>query len=323
MERAVGFADISSLYQIIQILKKDGPFDVIHGQSSKGGGYARLAGLITGVPVVYSPHAFITLSPLLGWRKRIAYSILERVLSLATARIFCCSQSEYFHARKLGIPAKRLVIVPNGLSVGPTPTRDELRQRYGFAQDDIIAGFVGRMEEQKAPDRFIEAAAKLFSEVPALKFVLIGDGPKRKPLQELLENIPGGERVHWLGNIDARPVFPMFDIFVMTSLYEGFPFALLEALWAGLPIVSTPVGGTEEMIELGFNGLIVPQGSRDRLVQAIKSLALNPSIRRELGAASLQKAEKFTFSRCCDLIEQFYGDAVARKEPVPYQIART
>jgi glycosyltransferase involved in cell wall biosynthesis len=249
------------------------------------------------------------------------YSFLERVLATGTARILCSSQSEYLHGRKLGIAEKRLSVVPNGFTIGPTPTREELRQTYGFTSDDIIAGFVGRMEEQKAPDRFIEAAVRLFSEVPTLKFVLIGDGPKRKPLQQLLQNIPGGERVHWLGNIDARPIFPMFDIFVLTSLYEGFPFALLEALWAGLPIVSTPVGGTQEMVELGFNGLIVPDGAETRLVEAIKSLALNPSLRLQFGGASRQKAEQFTFTRCCDLIEQYYGEIVRPNKTAQHQVA--
>jgi len=99
---------------------------------------------------------------------------------------------------------------------------------------------------------------------------------------------------------------PAMDVFVVPSLYEGFAYVLIEALYAGLPIVSTPVGGSHESITTGINGYIVPHGSAEDMANAIRALATDASLRRRMGEASRVRAEHFSIPRMVDSVEDSY-----------------
>jgi glycosyltransferase involved in cell wall biosynthesis len=162
------------------------------------------------------------------------------------------------------------------------------------------------MEDQKAPERLIEAARALLPELPDLAIMMIGEGPKRPSLERSLQDAHLSRRVMWLGAVDARQYMPAMDIFVVPSLYEGFAYVLLEALYAGLPIVCTPVGGAYESVKPGLNGFIVSHGSAGDMIAAIRTLASDELLRRRMAEASLMRAAHFSIPRMVREMEELY-----------------
>jgi glycosyltransferase involved in cell wall biosynthesis len=306
MRREIGLADIAAFAAIKNYVRAKGPFDIIHGHSSKGGGYARLLKLVGARTIAYSPHAFVTLSPVVGQMKRLIYRWLEWSLARITDRIICTSRGELEHARALGIARERLALIPNGSSPKTGPTRSVVRAKLGISSDQIIVGFVGRMEDQKAPQRLIAAVRELLRELPNLKVLMIGDGPKRQFLEAQLERAGLKDRAIWLGAVNARNYMCAMDVFVLPSLYEGFAYVLIEALYAGLPIVSTPVGGSQESVTPGMNGLIVPHDAPEEMRDAIRAVVTDGGLRRRMGEASRTRAEHFSIPRMVDSLEDSY-----------------
>ena len=307
--------DIAAFWQVRRYVRRNGPFDIIHGESSKGGGFARLLKLCGARRVLYSPHAFVTLSPLLPLAKRLAFASIELLLSHLSDAIICSSQSERQHALSLGIAAKKLALVVNGRTVPAGREREEIRRDLGFAPGQIVIGFVGRLESQKAPKRLIEACVKLLPKLPQLHLLMIGDGPEREELQARLRKAQLADRATWLGAVDAVQIMPAMDILAMPSLYEGFAYVLVEALHAGLPMVATPVGGTHESITSGKNGIIVPHHPIEPLVAALRQLGLDAAMRRRMGEASRERAAYFSVPRMVDALEQLYYQVADVRTP--------
>jgi glycosyltransferase involved in cell wall biosynthesis len=317
MPRGICSADLLAFWRIQACVRAHGPFDVIHGHSSKGGGYARLLKLLGFGPVVYTPHAFATLSPVLPGLKRLVYHGIEVASARLTDQIICTSIGEREHARELGIAEDRLAVIANGSGATAALARHEVRERLGIAADQVVVGFVGRMEDQKAPQRLIAVARQLLPQIPKLVFLMIGDGPKRPFLEVSLHNSGIEDRVRWLGTIEARQYMPGLDIFALPSLYEGFAYVLLEALYAGLPIVCTPVGGTDESIEPGVNGMIVSHDSTEEMAAAIRLLVTDNDLRQAMARASRRRAELFSIARMVNAMEGVYFDVLKARRKSP------
>ncbi|HXJ03146.1 MAG TPA: glycosyltransferase, partial [Micropepsaceae bacterium] len=144
MPHDIRLGDVSTFASIRKYVRAKGPFDIVHGHSSKGGGYARLLKLFGAGKTVYSPHAFVTLSPVPGPVKRQAYRTLEWALARLTDRIICTSRGELDHACSLDIARERLALIPNGGAPMVGPTRSAMRAKLGFSPDQVVVGFAGR-----------------------------------------------------------------------------------------------------------------------------------------------------------------------------------
>jgi glycosyltransferase involved in cell wall biosynthesis len=324
MPRSFGIGDISALFGIARYLKAAGPFDVVHGHSSKGGAYARLLKLFSGGRVFYTPNAFVTMSAEIPRCMCMAYSVIEATLARLTDRIICVSQVERNHAVDLGISAERLTVISNALGIAAWTPREAARERLGLAPDQVVLGFVGRMVAQKAPERVIAAVQSILPKFPSLALLMIGDGPHRDSLERRLNEAGLGARVRWLGAVDAREYISAFDMLVVSSRYEGFAYVLLEALSVGLPIISTPVGGADEAVTPGVNGFIVAHGSNAEMAKAIGRLASDPVLRHAMGEASRQKADSFPFRHMVDATEALYFSVgTAPREQFQPQFADT
>ena len=298
--------DMAAFWRVKEYVKRNGPFDIIHGESSKGGGFARLLKLFGTKTVLYSPHAFVTLSPLLPFGKRWAFGNIERLLSRWTDTIVCSSQNEREHALTLGIAPQKLELVVNGRAPNRNGDRASIRQQLGFTAETVVIGFAGRLEAQKAPQRLIQACLRLLPRLPQLHLLMVGDGPLRSELQACINRAHLNDRVTWCGAVDAVQYIPAMDIFAVPSLYEGFAYVLIEALQAGLPIVATPVGGASESIVPGKNGFIVPHNPIEPLVSALRQLGLDGDLRRRMALASKERAGDFSISRMVDALENLY-----------------
>jgi len=291
MRRAPGAHDFGNARALRRILGRHGPFDVAHGHSSKAGALLRLAAAGTGVPVFYTPHAFVTLDPGLPAAMRALYHAAEWLLAPLGARIICVSDEERDHAIALGIARSRLAVVPNGLAPLPPADRAAQRQALGLSADEVCVGFVGRLSAQKAADRLVGAFAVAVGGCPRARLVLVGDGPDRSELEAQAHRLGVGSRVVFTGHGDGPSLMAAFDVFVLPSRYEGFPYALLEAAARGLPILSTQVGGASAVVRSGENGYVISQAdAAGGLARHLAGLLADADARGRMSRRSLEMA---------------------------------
>jgi glycosyltransferase involved in cell wall biosynthesis len=176
--------------------------------------------------------------------------------------------------------------IPNGIDTDRfwrPQVRSEWRRANGFRDDDLLIVSTGRLTRQKNPVALAEAIAA----IPHARLLIAGEG-------ELRSQLEGRERVHLLGvRNDIPDMLASADMFALASDWEGLPLAVIEAMAAGLPVVATRVGGIPEAVENGRSGFLVPPGDKRALTDALQTLAENPGLRREMGAASRVRSLSF------------------------------
>lgn len=313
MRRAVHPLDLADLWQMIRAIRRLGPFDLVHGHSSKGGALGRLAARTLGIPSVYTPHAIVTLDPTLPAWQRAFYGRVERWLARQTGAIIAVSEDEAQHIRSLGIRPDKVHVVPNGVDRPQLPDRSEVRQRLGLQPDDVVIGFVGRLSSQKAPDVLLEACAAVFRRHANARLVMIGSGPLAADTKRRVQSLGLAPRVQLLGDAVAMDIMPAFDVFCLSSRYEGMPYVLLEALVTGLPIVSTRVGGAATCVEHNRNGLLVRSENAASLADALTLLVGDRQLRQRFAAASEQMAGRLTTQKMLDRTLDVYQTVLCRR----------
>lgn len=292
--------DIGAVRTIRRYVRGNGPFNAIHGHSSKGGALARLAAFGTGIPAFYTLHGLIMMDPGLPKWKWLLYLSIELGLSLNTANIIAVSPEESRAAKRLGLGRNRVITVPNGVGESQLTSRNEARRTMGVKGDAIVIGFVGRLVDQKAPDVLLSAFAATAKAAPSARLAMVGAGPLDQELRALAARLNISDRVIWLGERDARGVLAGFDIFALSSRKEGLPYVVLEAMAAGLPIVATTSAGVEILVKPGENGYVAKTGDADSFAQGLIALTTDPRRLASYGAASLDRAGLFTIDAMID-----------------------
>jgi glycosyltransferase involved in cell wall biosynthesis len=311
MRRAPHPSDLLAIKRLRAYLARCGPFDIVHGHSSKGGAMARLAAIGHAAIRVYTPHAFRTLDPLLNPVLRLTYTVVEWLLCRLTDGVILVSEEERDHALALGLSPHKLFVVQNGLEPVQMPKRTEARRGLGLNENIVCIGFVGRFVPQKAPQRLVNAFRRLASRFPHLRLVMVGDGPLAPELYQLAQRLGLNGRINWLDNTHGPEIMPAFDIFVMPSLYEAFPYVLVEAAAAGLPIVATPVGGTSAIIQNAANGFLI--NDTEDLAQTVARLVEDPSLCRRMGETSRRIARTYTVQNMVEKTCAVYEELLSRR----------
>jgi len=310
LQRAPGGHDFAATMALRRVIRAFGGADVLHGHSSKAGALARLGRWSHARRVVYTPHAWYTQNPELGNSSRRAYQLIERALATVTDRIISVSRDEAEHAVALGIGRRKLVLIENGIESW-TPEqvaqkRAATRARLGIGADDVVVGFLGRLAPQKAPDVAVRAFRQILDGRPATRIVLAGDGPEGARLRALMSELGLGDRIVQLPVANGPDVIPAFDLFLMTSRYEGFPYVLLEALAAGCAIVTTRVGGVVDCVLDGENGAVVDDVDPDPIARAVLAIVNDPDTLNRMRAESRARAALFSIDRMLDRTAELY-----------------
>jgi len=207
------------------------------------------------------------------------------------------------------LPAGRLEVIPNGVDFSEdqaSPDRTRMRARFGFSPDDTILVVVARLVRLKGHLFLLEAMARLKADRPGLRCLLLGDGPMRAELETRVRQLGLASDVVFAGEIDdVLDVLPACDIFVLPSLWEGMPVAVIEAMGAGLPVVATKVSGTPEVVVDGVTGLLVPPNDAAALAVAVAGVIDDPATRFRLAAAGRHHARAaFSFDGVLDRYEE-------------------
>ncbi|MBI5394539.1 MAG: glycosyltransferase [Verrucomicrobia bacterium] len=312
MKRSPHPKDAGCCLAIRRYLKQHGPFDVVHGHSSKGGALARLSGI--GLPGirVYTPHAMFTMNPGLRPAVKWVFATIERVLGWFGDGIILVSEDERQHALEVGLPARKLFVITNGIRLHTPPPAENLRAKLGLPADALSIGFVGRFVPQKAPENLLRAFAALAGRFPKARLVMVGDGALGPALRDEAQKLGIADRVTWPGPLDGPSAMFAFDIFALPSRYEGFPYVLLEAMAAKLPVVMTHVGGAGSLVLDGENGLVVPPDRADLLEAALERLLADDGLRLKMGARSGERVHDFSIGKMVEKTLALYGSLAAR-----------
>jgi glycosyltransferase involved in cell wall biosynthesis len=303
--------DIGVVLTVKRYMRAFGPFDIIHGHSSKGGAIARLAALGTGIPAFYTLHGLIMMDPLLPRWKWLFYLAIERGLALRTARIIAVSPEEKRAALQLGLGSSRLMLVPNGIGELKLMPRALARRQMGMAENEIVIGFVGRLVEQKAPEVLLQAFAATAMVSPRARLAMVGAGPLETKLRELASRLGVADKIIWLGARDARTVLAGFDLFALASRKEGLPYVILEAMSAGLPIVATSSAGVEILVIPGENGIVVPPDDVSAFAHGLTTLTSDPQRLADCAKSSRERCARFSIDAMVDATFAAYRGAIA------------
>jgi glycosyltransferase involved in cell wall biosynthesis len=191
---------------------------------------------------------------------------------------------------RLGWPEEKIEVVYNAVDVGRVEVSAPpgLREQLGGGETRPLVLTPARLDAQKGHDVLFEAIAR----VPDAVFVLAGEGPERERLEALAARLGIAGRVRFLGRRDDVPqLLAACDVFALPSLYEGSSLAVLEAMAAGAPIVSSAIGGTDELIDDGRSGLLVAPGDPEALAQALRRVLGDPELRESLAAAARERVQ--------------------------------
>jgi glycosyltransferase involved in cell wall biosynthesis len=297
MRRSIDpLADLTAYRCLVKLIRQQ-EFDVVHAHSSKAGVLGRLAAWRTSRPlIVYTPNAFAFLGAQRGWTRWL-YRAIERWLGhLATDALICVSPWELSLARQHAIvPPQRLVLVENVIDASrfaPRVDPAEAKSRFGLDPARIVVGSIGRLSWQKGPDYFVRAARLVIEAGWECQFVLVGEGELEGRLRGLVTEYRLGDHVVLAGYQEDIPqVLAALDIFVLSSLYEGLPYTLMEAMAAGRPVVATRGGPNGDLVRDGENGLLVPPRDARALADALIRLLSAPDERKRLGERALAAAQ--------------------------------
>lgn len=255
------------------------------------------AAKLAGVPhVVRTVHGLT--ETMVGWdrAKLRAFETIEKAVLWSFAdRVIAVSEGMAEMLTRAGHRSSSVVAVHNGVDLSrirALRSRDGVREDLGIPADAVLIGTAGRLSPVKAQCSLLRAARRILDERPEARFVVAGDGPRREELQALAETLGVARQSVFAGvRMDIYDVIASMDIFVLPSLSEGIPMALLEAMALGRPVVASAVGGIPEMIQHGTNGLLVPPADPKALADACLELTGDPDRAAAMGAAARRTVE--------------------------------
>jgi len=238
-----------------------------------------------------------TISDLLGTlpRRRILAQRLGAVLG--DAIITPSEEMRHDYAKTFGVNEKKISVIYNGVDTelfSPLKSGISLRKEFGFVKDDIVIGCVARLDPVKNFPGLIGAFNKARKKGVAAKLLLIGDGQMMSELRTLVADLGLVNDVVFAGRrTDVPQCLQTMDFYVQASFYEGFSMTILEAMSCSLPVIAYDVGGTQEMVKNGANGVLVPQEDKHTLLaEAMLNIAQNARKRLEMGKNARKTIEE-------------------------------
>ncbi|WP_315852069.1 glycosyltransferase [Tautonia rosea] len=214
--------------------------------------------------------------------------------------------------RNEGIPGARVRVIYNGVDLAAfaeaDTSREETRRELGLGPDDLAIVQVARLDGLKDHATAVRTMARVVTSQPEARLFLVGDGPEREPIRELIQGKGVESSVSLLGlRTDVPRLLSAADVAFLTSVSEGIPLTLIEAMGAGLPVVSTDVGGVGEVVEHSITGLLAPPGDDEALAGHLIRLAADPKTRHQMGMCGCNRAcELFSERLMHDYYRQLY-----------------
>lgn len=278
---------------------------VVHTHGYRADVIGSLAARRHGVPTVSTVHGFTG-----GSIRNRLNEVVQRFALRGFGAVIAVAAPIVGRLTAAGVPRSRIHCIPNGFTLAVDRLeRSSARQKLGLSNEELIAGWVGRLSREKGADVMLRALARSDS---GWHLSIIGEGPERNELLRLSSKLGISERVAWHGAVtNAGSLFGAFDAFVLSSRTEGTPITLLEAMDAGVPIVAARVGGVPDVIGAAHAILVAPE-QPDAVARALQEIQQDPAAAAERSVRARERLiSAFGASTWLRSIDAVYGAAQA------------
>lgn len=311
-------SDVRTVWRLMQVVRRERPH-IVHTHTAKAGALGRLAAILCGVPIIVHTYHGHVLRGYFSPAKTAVYRAIERMLALGTDRLLTVTDrvGQELLALGVGRPAHYRTL-PLGFDLAPLLVaerrRGELRAELQVG-DAPLVGIVARLVPIKAHDVFLAMAARVRQTYSTAVFVIVGDGELRTSLEQRAVDLGLAGAVRFLGwRADIDRLYADIDVVVLTSRNEGSPVALIEAMAAGVPVVSTEVGGVADVVQHGATGLLAPMDDDAALARHVVTLLGDRDLGRRMGQRGRAiVAATYSADRLVSDIEALYEELLTEK----------
>jgi glycosyltransferase involved in cell wall biosynthesis len=284
---------------------------VLHVHGYAAADFGRIAARAVGAKLVLHEHFADPRMP--------AYQgLADRLLrDLTDGAIAVSHSTREFLVRERSVPKERVRLIWNGAPLdefapAPRERARRVRRDLGLPDDALVVGSIGRLNAQKGHRFLVEAAAQLLPHRPEVRVLIAGDGDLMAELRQHAAALGIADRVVFAGHrTDVPDLLSALDVFCISSLYEGTPLALFEAMAAGKAIVSTSVDGCREVLEDGVTAVLVPPRDAAALAGGLDRVLADAPLRQRLGEQALAASRRYDVSTCVDQMQAFYDDLLS------------
>ena len=327
LQRSVNYkSDKQALKEIRQLIREYQP-DIVHTHASKAGALGRTAAFKENVPVIVHTFHGHVFHSYFGKLKTLFYKSVERRLAKKSDAIIAISplQKKELTQDHNICSADKIRVIPLGFDLdrfqqNREERRREFRQKYELDDDTVAFSIIGRLTAIKNHKWFFDAVRELCLNSPAnVRIFVVGDGELMPELQKYAQEVEEriGKKVFeftsWIKNIDE--VLPGFDVVALSSLNEGTPVSLIEAQAAGVPIITTDVGGVRDVVLDNETAFVIGLDQREDYVQKMKLLAEDENLRRKMSQNGWNHVkDKFHYRRLCKDVEKLYFELLNKKK---------
>ena len=302
-------------YRQLRNLVSSRGIELIHSHLAYAGIWGALISRQTGVPLVASLH--VSPEEGAGIKERVRRKLLVGLLNRYGSRIIVVSAAlaeQWKEATSLR--PEKIEIVRNGIPLHSFAgdAGDDVRTELGLPAGDPVVMTVSVLRERKGIDILLRAAVPLLKRFPSCRIVIVGDGPSRSRLEKLAAGLGVKDAVVWTGfRRDVGRLLSAADLFVLPTLGDAFPTAVIEAMAAGKPVVASDVGGVPEIVD-SATGILVPPGDEAALAEAIADALENPEWRQDAGRAGRRKAAaELSAAAWVERLLPLYRSAIGRE----------
>ncbi len=297
--------DLLAFFSIF-IYIKELDFDLVHTHSSKAGILGRWAAFLSSVKSVHTVHGF-AFHDYQNAILKYLYVLIERVTALISTKIIFVSEGVKERALSNSIVAikshSKFDVIYELIKLNPI--KHDVRR-----EDFFTIGMVAPLKKQKRPEDFLSFAKALIRKRKDVKFILVGDGELRPKLEIMAMRLKIIDKIEFKGwREDAYSIMSSFDICVLTSIFEGQPHVIIEAMSLSIPIIATSVEGVKELVSEGGSGFLVEPFNPDDIALLANKLLNDKVLRESLGAKGrnyFETNEKFNYIKNINKIENIY-----------------
>jgi glycosyltransferase involved in cell wall biosynthesis len=294
----------------------EGQVDVVHSHAPYPAAVARLALCSLGrrrPALVYTEHnTWAGYGRATRWANALTYPLDDARLAVSPDALASVPRAL----------RRNTELLVHGVDLEAVRSRRDLRQRsrdaLGVGDETLLVATVANLRRHKDYPTLLGAARRVLDTGADVAFVAVGQGPLEAEIRSLADELRLGEGFHLLGyRSDPLEVLAGCDVFCLSSLAEGYPVSLMEALALGLPVVATGVGGIPDAVRPGVEGLLVPPSRPDLLADALLALAADPERRARMGIAAGERAARFDIHRAAERIQAVYEEVLSRRRQGP------